>query len=174
MIAPPEGSDGGQEPNAPAPPPRARSSRLSSVIWGAVVVLLLAGVAWFVHSRAPRDPRAGRGNTASVSVVTAPVQQGDLPVTLNALGTVTPLATVTVKTQINGQLVAIGFQEGQIVNVGDFLAQVDPRAEQRDHRGPDPRPAHGRRRAADPGPRRRMDRGRAAVAEGGVGALKIP
>jgi multidrug efflux system membrane fusion protein len=89
-------------------------------------VLLLAGVAWLVHSRTPPDPRAGRG-TASVSVVTAPVVQGDLPVTLNALGTVSPLATVTVKTQIAGRLVAIGFQEGQIVRVGDFLAEVDPR-----------------------------------------------
>jgi multidrug efflux system membrane fusion protein len=89
-------------------------------------VLLLAGVAWLVHSRTPQDPRAGRG-TASVSVVTAPVVQGDLPVTLNALGTVSPLATVTVKTQIAGRLVAIGFQEGQIVRAGDFLAQVDPR-----------------------------------------------
>jgi multidrug efflux system membrane fusion protein len=89
-------------------------------------VLLLAGVAWLVHSRTPQDPRAGRG-TASVSVVTAPVVQGDLPVTLNALGTVSPLATVTVKTQIAGRLVAIGFQEGQIVKVGDFLAEVDPR-----------------------------------------------
>jgi multidrug efflux system membrane fusion protein len=89
-------------------------------------VLLLAGVAWLVHSRTPQDPRAGRG-TASVSVVIAPVVQGDLPVTLNALGTVSPLATVTVKTQIAGRLVAIGFQEGQIVKVGDFLAEVDPR-----------------------------------------------
>jgi membrane fusion protein, multidrug efflux system len=126
MTESPQDSDGGQSPAAPAPPPRRRGSRLVSLAWGGSVVLLLAGVAWFVHSRTPPDPRAGRG-TASVSVVTAPVVQGDLPVTLNALGTVTPLATVTVKTQIAGRLVAIGFQEGQIVKVGDFLAEVDPR-----------------------------------------------
>jgi membrane fusion protein, multidrug efflux system len=126
MTEAPQGLDGGQPPATPAPPPRTHGSRFASLLWGGGVVLLLAGVAWLVHSRTPQDPRAGRG-TASVSVVTAPVVQGDLPVTLNALGTVSPLATVTVKTQIAGRLVAIGFQEGQIVKVGDFLAEVDPR-----------------------------------------------
>jgi multidrug efflux system membrane fusion protein len=96
-------------------------------MWGGAAVLALAGIAWLVHSRAPQSAGTGRRNLASVSVVTAPVVQGDLPVTLNALGTVTPLATVTVKTQINGRLVTIGFQEGQIVQAGDFLAEVDPR-----------------------------------------------
>jgi multidrug efflux system membrane fusion protein len=62
-----------------------------------------------------------------MAVVTATAVKGDMPVTLSALGTVTPLATVTVKTQINGQLVQIGFQEGQMVKAGDFLAQIDPR-----------------------------------------------
>ena len=60
-------------------------------------------------------------------VGTAPVQKGDMPIIDNALGTVTPLATVTVQTQINGQLIEVGFQEGQMVNKGDFLAQIDPR-----------------------------------------------
>ena len=108
-----------------APSPRKRGSRLSSFVWAGVVILVLAGIAWFVHSRQPQDRRPNR--STSVSVVTAAVQQGDLPVTLNALGTVTPLATVTVKTQISGRLVQIGFQEGQIVKAGDFIALVDPR-----------------------------------------------
>ena len=46
---------------------------------------------------------------------------------LSGLGTVTPLAMVTVKTQINGQLIEGAFKEGQMVNKGDFLAQIDPR-----------------------------------------------
>ena len=57
----------------------------------------------------------------------APVVKGDLPVTLKALGTVTPLAMVTVRAQISGQLTEVAFQEGQIVKPGDFLAQIDPR-----------------------------------------------
>jgi multidrug efflux system membrane fusion protein len=57
----------------------------------------------------------------------APVAKGDMPVTLSQLGTVTPLAMVTVKTQISGYLVQVGFKEGQMVNKGDFLAQIDPR-----------------------------------------------
>jgi multidrug efflux system membrane fusion protein len=50
-----------------------------------------------------------------------------MPVTLSELGTVTPLAVVTVKTQINGYLMSVAFSEGQHVKKGDFLAQVDPR-----------------------------------------------
>jgi multidrug efflux system membrane fusion protein len=55
------------------------------------------------------------------------VEKGDMPVTLSQLGTVTPLATVTVKTQLSGYLVQVAFKEGQMVSKGDFLAQIDPR-----------------------------------------------
>ncbi len=57
----------------------------------------------------------------------APATTADVPIVLNALGTVTPFATVTVQTQVNGQLTAVGFKEGQEVKKGDFLAQIDPR-----------------------------------------------
>ncbi len=122
----PQADDSGG-PAGPAAPPPSRGSRLGVLIWGVAIVLLVAGIAWLVHWRAQQNGQAARRNPASVPVVTAPVGRGDLPVTLNALGTVTPLATVTVKTQINGRLVGIGFQEGQLVRAGDFLAQIDPR-----------------------------------------------
>jgi membrane fusion protein, multidrug efflux system len=71
---------------------------------------------------------AGRNQFGGpVPVGVATVQTGDMPVTLTGLGTVTPLATVTVKTQINGYLTEVAFQEGQMVKKGDFLAQIDPR-----------------------------------------------
>jgi multidrug efflux system membrane fusion protein len=95
-----------------------------------LVLLIVAGlVAWVVlrsgHQAAPRGGRFQ--SNGPMPVGTAKVVKGDMPIILNALGTVTPLATVTVKTQINGQLVEVAFQEGQLVNKGDFLAQIDPR-----------------------------------------------
>ncbi len=61
------------------------------------------------------------------TVAVAEAAAGDMPVTIDALGTVTPFATVTVKTQIAGRLMSVGFQEGQLVKDGDFLAQIDSR-----------------------------------------------
>src|SRR5439155_1504021 len=56
-----------------------------------------------------------------------PVRVGDLSVYLTALGTVTPLNTVTVKSRVDGQLMATHFTEGQVVHAGDVLAEIDPR-----------------------------------------------
>lgn len=61
------------------------------------------------------------------SVEAASAELHDIPVVLSGLGTVAPLATVTVKSQISGYLTEVGFTEGQLVRKGDLLAQVDPR-----------------------------------------------
>jgi multidrug efflux system membrane fusion protein len=60
-------------------------------------------------------------------VVALPAVKGDLNVYLSGLGTVTPLANVTVRTQISGVLMQINFKEGQMVNKGDLLVVIDPR-----------------------------------------------
>ena len=66
-------------------------------------------------------------NTKPLPVLVAKVQQRDVNVYLDALGTVTPRNIVTVKSQINGQLLNVFFTEGQMVKKGDLLAQIDPR-----------------------------------------------
>lgn len=70
--------------------------------------------------------RAGLGGPQPVGLAT--VTRGDFKVVLRALlGAVTPIANVTIKTQLSGYLTEVAFQEGQLVKQGDFLAQIDPR-----------------------------------------------
>ena len=94
-----------------------------------VGLAVVVGAAWhFTRSGPTPQERAGRnGANQAVTVGLATVVKGDIPIVDNALGTVTPLATVTVKTQITGQLVQVAFTDGQEVRKGDLLAVVDPR-----------------------------------------------
>jgi len=62
-----------------------------------------------------------------IPVMATSARAGDISVRLDALGTVTPLATVIVRPQLSGYLTQIAFTEGQVVKKGDFLAQIDPR-----------------------------------------------
>ena len=139
-------------PPAPAQQPSAGTSQPGSggkrhrgrTIGLIVAALVVAGIVvwrWHPWGGAPaggagaqsegggRHGRGGAGAFASqpqpVHVATA--TQGDMPVVLTALGTVTPLATVTVQTQLSGTLQTVAFQEGQMVKKDDLLAQIDPR-----------------------------------------------
>jgi multidrug efflux system membrane fusion protein len=98
------------------------------VAWILIVVLLvIAGVVWWKRPEtAPQQPGGGR-NAAPMSIVPELVQKGDIGVNLNGLGTVTSLATVTVRTQISGYLIRVDFKEGQDVKKGDLLAEIDSR-----------------------------------------------
>ncbi|MGA8706809.1 MAG: efflux RND transporter periplasmic adaptor subunit [Steroidobacteraceae bacterium] len=69
----------------------------------------------------------GRYGSGPLAVGVAKVTTGDVPISINALGTVTPLATVTVHPQVTGPLTKVAFTEGQIVKAGDLLAEIDPR-----------------------------------------------
>jgi membrane fusion protein, multidrug efflux system len=122
--------DPGHRETAPAPPDEStfRRSRLRPVLGAIVALLVLFGLYWLIvvpHGPAQRGTRATQ--SAPQPVAAATVGTGDVRIVVSALGTVTPLATVTVRTQINGQLTEVGFTEGQIVKNGDFLAQIDPR-----------------------------------------------
>jgi multidrug efflux system membrane fusion protein len=99
--------------------------------WALIIaaLVLLALLAWLLTpSKAARAPPGGRfGGGGPMPVVVANARSGEMPITLIGLGTVTPLATVTVQSQISGQLMHIAFKEGQAVKAGDSLIQIDPR-----------------------------------------------
>jgi multidrug efflux system membrane fusion protein len=102
-----------------------RRSRLRPILLVLGLLLLGIGAWWLLAPHGTGKP--GRPVAPAQPVGAARIATADLPVVLQGLGTVTPLATITVQTQINGQLMAVGFQEGQIVQKGDLLALIDPR-----------------------------------------------
>jgi multidrug efflux system membrane fusion protein len=87
-----------------------------------ILFLVILVVAYVNHQGAKRAFTA-----APQAVGVAKAVTGSMPVTLEALGTVTPEATVTVLPQLSGYLTQVGFTEGQMVSQGQFLAQIDPR-----------------------------------------------
>ncbi|OUM03219.1 efflux RND transporter periplasmic adaptor subunit [Variovorax sp. JS1663] len=123
------------EPNPPAPlteppaprPPSRRRLWLGSLA-ALVVVLALGGGAWYLIKRSsePAGGRAGFGGGGS-TVGHAEARKHRLAVTIDALGTVTPLATITLKPQVGGVLTEVLYTEGQTVSKGQLLARIDPR-----------------------------------------------
>lgn len=98
-----------------------------------VIVLGVAVAVWyFAFGTAPEKKRypqpawAGAGYPSLVPVRTVTAQLQDLPVHLKAIGTVTPFNTVTVKSRVDGQLLRVAFEEGQRVEQGELLAEIDP------------------------------------------------
>lgn len=130
---------------ASTPPPSASQPRRRRLLWIVVAILIVAGLfAWHPWNRGGANnpqQQAGGGRRGGgpggpggpgmpappQPVHVATVTQGEMPVVINSLGTVTPLASVTVKTLLNGTLQDVAFQEGQMVKKGDVLAQIDPR-----------------------------------------------
>ncbi len=121
----------GSIPEPAAAPPAPMRKKRSLVGWIAFLVVLAAGAAVVWHRI--EEPTAGTSQQATgrsgapQTVRVATIGTGDMPIALNELGTVTPFETVTIKTQIAGKLVSVGFAEGQMVKQGDFIAQIDPK-----------------------------------------------
>jgi multidrug efflux system membrane fusion protein len=107
-----------------------RSSGAARWVLGGVGILALVGA--FLWYRAHQQTATAAAGAAAptdraVPVSVATVTQQDIPIWLEGLGSVTPVATVNVKTLVDGPLVSVNFKEGQLVHKGDLLAQVDPR-----------------------------------------------
>jgi multidrug efflux system membrane fusion protein len=122
-----------------APPKRSRKL-LGSVIAVAAMVGL-GGLAWYLTHQPATPPAGAQGaggppgaggpgggrRSAATTVGVATAEKADIPVTLEALGTVTAAATTTVRPQVSGILQSVLFKEGQMVKAGQVLAQIDPR-----------------------------------------------
>src|ERR1700691_3794130 len=120
-------------PVAPTTVETAPRRRRNWLLWIVIVAALAAAAvyAWKKYENAApsanREETSGRQAQPPQTVRVAPVITGDMPLTIDALGTVTPFETVTIRTQIAGTLQNVGFAEGQTVKAGDFIAQIDPR-----------------------------------------------
>ena len=117
-----------------------RPDRRKRWIWIGLGIVIVAVLLWIVapHGEKPAQGgagggaagggrRGGGGGGAPTAVGAAKSVRGDVPIYLFGLGTATPTQTVTVRTQISGQLLNVYFKEGQVVAKGQVLAQVDPR-----------------------------------------------
>jgi membrane fusion protein, multidrug efflux system len=108
-------------------PLRQRSFAARKLVGLVASLLALVVLAWLLTPKATRSPGGRFVPAGPTPVAAAAAHQGDMPIVLNGLGTVTPLATVTVQSQINGQITKIAFTEGQTVKAGAPLIQIDPR-----------------------------------------------
>jgi membrane fusion protein, multidrug efflux system len=127
-VSPDVPGDVRESPPRPDAPTRPRGSIGRRLAWLAAGILVVVAIAWWIHGRPSPQGAAPRFAVSGPMPIRADTaQQGTVAITLDELGTVTPLATVTVRTQISGQLMSILFQEGQTVAKGDLLAEIDSR-----------------------------------------------
>jgi membrane fusion protein, multidrug efflux system len=114
--------------------PEVRAKKSKAWIWPLLLVIA-GGASYLLYPRITQSAaksdtkKSGKGSDASrpVPVVAALARNGDMPVYLTGLGSVTAFNTVTVKTRVDGQIVKIYFTEGQFVKEGEPLVDIDPR-----------------------------------------------
>jgi len=122
----------------PQSPPSSRKPKKRGLIW-VVFLLIVAGVAgyavWRASHLAPVTGGGGGGRRGGgagglggpVPVVVSKVARASIPVYLNGLGNVTAFYTVTVKSRVDGQIMKLDFNEGDLVHEGQVLIEIDPR-----------------------------------------------
>ena len=127
----------GPDHQLPAPPPTSSRNKIVRVIvW--VVLLLIFAVGFLLVLRhrdettksgggAGGGGRRGAGGGGPVTLTTATATKGNIGVYLDAIGTVTPVYTASITSQVTGPVIAVHFKEGQIVRKGDPLVDIDPR-----------------------------------------------
>jgi len=124
----------------PAPPEvRQEPKRASSRRWLWLIFALLVGAAAYYFLILPRGKQAPQGKASpnaagsrkggggAIPVVVATAQKGNIGVYYTGLGVVTPINTVTIKSRVDGQLMALHYKESETVHEGDLLVEIDPR-----------------------------------------------
>src|SRR5262245_29926590 len=96
-----------------------------------VLLLVVALIGFFILQHRDNKTSTAAGKTPpsppGVSITTAIAQQGNIDIYINGLGSVAPLATVIVKSRVDGQLMSVNYREGQMIKAGDVLAEIDSR-----------------------------------------------
>jgi membrane fusion protein, multidrug efflux system len=118
-------------PPGTPPPERRRSGR--RWLWLPVLALLAAGV-WYYGPKAgslvsagSTPTKGGKKGSGAVPVVAAKARRGNIGVYITGLGSVTPVFTDMVKSRVDGQLMKVHYNEGDLVHEGDLLVEIDPR-----------------------------------------------
>src|SRR4029077_369388 len=107
-----------------------RHSGLKVIVWiGILVIFVIAFVLVLrEHDDSAASPKGGRGAAGgTVTITTATATKGDIGVYQDSIGTVTPVYTASITSQVNGIVTAVHYTEGQIVHKGDPLIDIDPR-----------------------------------------------
>jgi membrane fusion protein, multidrug efflux system len=108
---------------------RIRHSQLAMILLVLLGLALLGALGWFLAHRnaAGQVGRAARFRAAATAVGFATASPQNVPIYVDALGAVTPLATAVVQAQVSGVMTKVYYHEGQMVKAGDPLIQIDPR-----------------------------------------------
>jgi multidrug efflux system membrane fusion protein len=122
-------------PNSADPPSsasalRQHTQRRRQILLLAITLIVIGVAAWLWHRHAAAQKAAEaarRAASAGVTVTTVTAKTGNIGVYLDAIGTVTPVYTDSITSQVNGLVVAVLFKEGELVHKGDALIDIDPR-----------------------------------------------
>jgi membrane fusion protein, multidrug efflux system len=106
-----------------------RHTVLRIVLWVLLllVIVLVIFLFWHHHEEAKKAAAKAHQGPPGITITSATAQKGDINVYLEAIGTVTPVYTASITSQVNGQVLEVHYREGQIVAKGDPLIDIDPR-----------------------------------------------
>jgi membrane fusion protein, multidrug efflux system len=92
-----------------------------------IVLLVLCVVLLVTHKPKPQPDQSALDQAIVVTIKAATVREGDIGIHVDAIGTVTPISTVSVYSQVTGNVIAVNYREGQMVRKGQSLIEIDPR-----------------------------------------------